>query len=181
MLRRDAVEQVAVVGHEHERARELEQALLEHLERRDVEVVRRLVEQQQVRGLQHQAGEQHARACSPPESRPTGVSSCSERNRKRFAQPATWIEPPRKITESPCGLSVRVERDGGIEARAVLVEDHDLEGFGACSIVPASGSSWPASRRSSVRLAAAVRAQQAEPRAGRQHQVEPAARCVRSP
>ena len=31
------------------------------------------------------------RACSPPERRPTGVSSCSDRNRKRLAQPATWI------------------------------------------------------------------------------------------
>src|SRR5262245_40348047 len=66
-LRRHAVEQVAVVRHEHQRARELEQALLEHLERRDVEVVRRLVEQQHVRGLEHQARDQDPRLLSARE------------------------------------------------------------------------------------------------------------------
>jgi len=41
--RGDAVEQIAVVRHQHQRAGELEQRLFEHVERGDVEVVRRLV------------------------------------------------------------------------------------------------------------------------------------------
>ena len=57
---RHAVEQEAVVGDQHERAGELGEALLEHLERRDVEVVGRLVEDQQVGRLAHQPGDEDA-------------------------------------------------------------------------------------------------------------------------
>ena len=65
------------------------------------------------------------------------------------------------------------ERDGGIEARAVLVEDHDLEGFRVLdrAFVGLLLAGEEAQQRA---LAAAVRAQQAESRAGTQHQVEPA-------
>ncbi len=75
----------------------LEQALLEHLERRDVEIVGRLVEHQEIGRLEHERRE-WTRACSPPERRPTGMASCSGGNRKRRAQPATWIGWPPKTT-----------------------------------------------------------------------------------
>ena len=51
----DAVEHVAVVRDEDERAGVFEQRLFEDLERGDVEVVGGFVEQQQVGGLEHQA------------------------------------------------------------------------------------------------------------------------------
>src|SRR5690606_23831555 len=47
-VRRDAVEEPAVVRDDDGAAREIEQRLLERAQRLDVEVVRRLVEQQQV-------------------------------------------------------------------------------------------------------------------------------------
>ncbi len=50
-VRGNAVEEHAVVANHHRAARELEQSLLERLQRLDVEVVRRLVEQQQVAAL----------------------------------------------------------------------------------------------------------------------------------
>ena len=57
----DAVEQIAVVRDEHERAGEVEQVLFEDFERGDVEVVGGLVEQQNVGGLEHELGDEHAR------------------------------------------------------------------------------------------------------------------------
>src|SRR5438445_5493015 len=51
---RDAVEEPAVVTDHHDAAGEVEERLLQRAQRVDVEIVRRLVEQQHVRaGLQH--------------------------------------------------------------------------------------------------------------------------------
>src|SRR5690606_20643232 len=50
-VRRDPVEEPPVVRDDHGAARELEERVLERLERLDIEVVRRLVEEQQVAAL----------------------------------------------------------------------------------------------------------------------------------
>ena len=111
------------------------------------------------------------RACSPPESRPTGVSSCSERNRKRFAQPATWTPRPSNTTESPCGASVRCSETAGSRRCAVLVEHHDLEAVGVHD--RARVRRLLAREQAQQRgLAAAVGAEQAEPHPRREHEVE---------
>src|SRR4051794_18977085 len=72
-LRRHAIEQVAVVRDEHQRAGKIEQRFFEHVERRDVEIVRRLVEHQQVRRLQHQPREDDARLLAAGQSRFPGL------------------------------------------------------------------------------------------------------------
>src|SRR5215211_3151886 len=59
-VRRDAVEEPAVVGDHHRAAREREQRLLERTQRVDVEVVGRLVEQQHVAAAAQQLREVHA-------------------------------------------------------------------------------------------------------------------------
>src|SRR4051812_32678731 len=59
-VRRDAVEEPAIVGDDHRAAGEAEQRLLERAERVDVEVVRRLVEQQQVAAGAQQLGQVQA-------------------------------------------------------------------------------------------------------------------------
>ena len=56
------------MGDQHDRARELEQALLEHLERRDVEIVGRLVEDEQVGGLEHEPRDEDARLLAAREA-----------------------------------------------------------------------------------------------------------------
>jgi len=58
----DAVEEVAVVRDEDDRADEALERRLERLDRVDVEVVRRLVEDEQVRTAHHQEQELEARA-----------------------------------------------------------------------------------------------------------------------
>ena len=57
----DAVDQVAVVGYQDEGAGEIEEGVFEDFERRDVEVVGGLVEDQEVGGLEHQSREDDAR------------------------------------------------------------------------------------------------------------------------
>ena len=47
---------------QHQRATIFEQALFQNLERRNIEIVGRFVEQEDVGGLQHQAGNQDAGA-----------------------------------------------------------------------------------------------------------------------
>src|SRR6266446_6649904 len=58
------------------------------------------------------------RACSPPDSRPTGTSRCSGGNRKRLAHAATCTLRPWKTTASPSGASARRRgRSGSSHAR----------------------------------------------------------------
>ena len=48
------------MGDQHQRAGKFRQALFQHFQRRDIEIVGRLVQQQQVSGLQHQLGDEDA-------------------------------------------------------------------------------------------------------------------------
>ncbi len=57
------------MSHQHERAGEFGEAFLEHFQRRDVEVVGGLVEQQEIGGLEHEPGDVHAGALATREPR----------------------------------------------------------------------------------------------------------------
>ena len=46
------------MGHEHERTGEFEQTILQHIQGRNIQIIGRLVENEQVRRLQHQLGDQ---------------------------------------------------------------------------------------------------------------------------
>mmetsp|Transcript_23472 Transcript_23472/g.69301 ORF Transcript_23472/g.69301 Transcript_23472/m.69301 type:complete len:222 (-) Transcript_23472:634-1299(-) len=61
-VRRDAVEEEAVVAHHEDAARKVEQRLLQAAHRVDVKVVGRLVEQQEMRRLHRQARDDDAHA-----------------------------------------------------------------------------------------------------------------------
>ena len=56
----EAVEHVAVVRDQHDRAGEVGEGLFENFQRRDVEVVGRFVEQQDVGFGEHEAGDEYA-------------------------------------------------------------------------------------------------------------------------
>src|SRR5205823_5850850 len=64
----EPIEHEAIVSDQHEAALELGEALLEDFERRDVEVVGRLVENQHVGRLQHQSRDQDPRLPSAREA-----------------------------------------------------------------------------------------------------------------
>src|SRR5262249_55036466 len=60
-FRRNAVEQIAIVRNQQHRAGKVQQALFQHFQRRDVQIVGRLVEDEQVGGLKHEVGDENAR------------------------------------------------------------------------------------------------------------------------
>ena len=70
---RDVVEEVAVVGDRDDGARVLLEEALEPVDRLGVEVVGRLVEQQQVGVAEEQAGEGHAALLAAGQGRDVGV------------------------------------------------------------------------------------------------------------
>ena len=79
--RPDPLQQAAVVGHEHEGARVVEQEPLEPLDGVDVEVVGRLVEQQQVGVGEQGARQGHARELAAGESRGGRARACRRAGR----------------------------------------------------------------------------------------------------
>ena len=58
--RGDTVQQPPVVRHKDERSGKFQQALLEHVERGNIQIVRRLVQEQEIGRLEHQAGDEQA-------------------------------------------------------------------------------------------------------------------------
>src|SRR5262245_7179298 len=66
-VRRDAIEEPAIVADDHGASRKLEQRLLERAQRVDVEIVGGLVEQDHVAALAQQLGEVHAVALTAAE------------------------------------------------------------------------------------------------------------------
>jgi hypothetical protein len=108
--RADGLEEPAVVGDEDDGRVEGEQRFLEPLERLDVEVVRRLVEQQQV-GL---GGERPGERCARELAAGEGLQGAVE----------VRVDEPEAVDDRACALAPAVAA-GGLEARvhvAVAVE-----------------------------------------------------------
>ena len=57
------------MGDQHQRAAKFEQALLQDFERGNIEIVGRLIQQQQVGGLEHQLRNEHPRSLAAGEVR----------------------------------------------------------------------------------------------------------------
>ena len=79
--RDDRVEEISIVTHDEQRAVVLVEAIFERLEGLDVEVVRRLVEDEQVGGTREQLRENHAIAFAA-ERAAIGVMARLAENRK---------------------------------------------------------------------------------------------------
>ena len=169
--RRDAIEKVAVVGHQHQRAGELQQAFLEHLESRDVEIVRRLVEHEDVGRLQHQPRHQHARLLASGQA--------AHRRLELVGAEEESLRPPRDVN-GPALEDHRVAARGGQGAqerqlrrqpRPMLIEDDDAQ-VGRAVDLALVRALEPGEHAQQRRLSAAVAAKQAEPHPGRQHEIE---------
>ena len=160
------------MGDEHEASLELGEAVLEHLERRDVQVVRRLVEDQQVGRLAHQARDEDAGLLAAREAADGQLE---------LLGPEQEALGPRGDVDAAAleddGVALRRERAPerlvGVEARAVLVEADEPQSFGPLDLagVGREGAGEQVEQR---RLAAAVRADEADARAARDGEVEAA-------
>src|SRR5438876_423134 len=168
----DPIEHVAVVGDKHEAAFEFCEAVFQDLQRRDVEVVRGLVEDQQVGGLAHQARDEDPRllAARQPAHRHLELLGTEE---KAFG--------PRGDVDGAAleGDGVAVGREGapqrllGVEAGPVLLEAHEAEALGVLDLagIRRQGARDQVQERG---LPAAVRAYEADARSRRDGEVEAA-------
>ena len=122
--RADGVEQRAVVGHEQQRALEGAQRVLERLAGLEVEVVRRLVEDEDVRAARDEDRQREALALAAAESPSSGFSASSPLKRKRPSSARAWfgVRPVRLLG----GLEHRA-RAAELELLAVLAEVADLD------------------------------------------------------
>src|SRR5262249_45779725 len=57
-LIRNLIQEITIVSHEDHGATELEQNILQHIQRRHIEIVRRLIQNQNIRALEHQTRNQ---------------------------------------------------------------------------------------------------------------------------
>ena len=61
---RDSIQEPTVMGDKDESARKLQEAFFQHVESRNIRMVRRFIEKEQVRRLEHQPGNQQPRLLS---------------------------------------------------------------------------------------------------------------------
>ena len=124
---RNAIEHVAIVRDEHQRAAILEQTFLQDFQRGNVEIVCRLVEKQYIRGLQHQLSDQDASAFSagkPPNALIQRFTAEEETRRPRRNMNHLVLITHRIAVGSERAAQSNV----GIEL-AILVEIDDAEIF----------------------------------------------------
>src|SRR5262245_34606259 len=153
-----------------EAAVELRQVVLEHLERRDVEIVRRLVEHQEIGRLTHELGDQDSRLLAARES--------ADRHLELLGAEQESLGPRRHVHVPALphdGVAVRSERAAqrlrGIESATVLPEARDTKTVSALddAVVRRDRAREYLDQR---RLAAAVRTDEANSRATRDDEVE---------
>ena len=120
-----AIEKIAIVADEQHRAGIIGQHVLEHVQRLHVEIVGRLVENQEIRRLDS-ACASIRRPRSPPDSLPSGVRACSLREQKVFhiADDVPGLAVDHHRVAGAAGQCFG-DRDIGIEAVAMLIERGD--------------------------------------------------------
>ena len=117
------------MGHQHQRAREIPQTVLQHLQRPDVQVVGRLVEQQQVGRLAHQPGYQHARLLPAREPRQREIQLL--RAEQEAVGPAVNVHESAVILHVFAGGAQGAPQgERQVQGVAVLVKDHRFHPFG---------------------------------------------------
>ena len=148
-----------------QRAGKLEQSLLEHLEGGDVEIVGRLVEQQQVGLLEHQPGDVHAGALAAGEAA-DGLDELFLAEQKA-PRPAVDVHGAAAVHD---GITLRRERpfqrQFGIDLLPRLFEIQRFQRRRAADLA-AARSEFALQHSQQRRLAAAVRSGQTEPCPGR--------------
>ncbi len=158
------------MGDEDERARELDQGVLEHLESGNVEVVGRLVEDEQVRRLQHETRDQDARLLATREA--------AHRRLELLGPEEEALGPARHVHLAPLvddgvtfGRERALEAERGIEGVALLLEHDHLQFVRALDLARVRGQG-AREHLQQRRLPAAVGTQEAEARPRGEDEVE---------
>ena len=167
---RDAVEEVPVVRHEDDGAREVREAVLEHLQRREVEVVRGLVEDEEVRLPQHEPGEEEPALLAAREAAHLHVPLLLLEEEPVEIAPDV-DEGAAVLDVVALGADRPRDRRLRVEALAPLLERDGLEVLRAEDL-PRVGLLGSEERADERRLAAAVGPEEADPAVRRDEEVE---------
>src|SRR5262245_40298487 len=65
---RDAIHQIPIMSHQNKRAPKFHKRVFKNLECRYIQVIRRFVQEQNIRRLKHELSDEHARAFTPRQS-----------------------------------------------------------------------------------------------------------------
>ena len=128
---RNAIEHVAVVRDQHQRAAIFEQAFFEYLEGRNVEIVGGLIEQKHIGGLKHELRDQHAR--------PFASGEAADGLIELLAGEQESCRPRRDVNHAVLidhGIAVRSQRAAQSYIRielASLIEVHDSQPVGSAN------------------------------------------------
>ena len=138
------------MGHEDEAPVELGEAFLEHLEGRDVEVIRRLVEDEEIGGLAHEARDQDARLLPAGQAAHRHVELVG--TKEEALGPRRHVDAPA-LEGDGVALGARARRSDCSGSRPLrCCSKRTRRRAAARSISPASGARVPARRLRSVVL-----------------------------
>ena len=169
-LRGNGVQHVPVVRHQHQRAGELRQAVFQHLQGRDVQVVGRLIQDQQVGGLEHQAGDQDPRLLAAGEAGQGPIELVG--GEQKALGPAGDVNGVSLVHHRlAVGGQRLAQRHRRVQMLPVLIEQDHAQAVGALDR-PGVGRTFARQQPEQRRLAAAVRAEQAQAHPGRERQVQ---------
>jgi outer membrane receptor protein involved in Fe transport len=166
---RHLVEEVAVVGHQQHGAGELQQQPLEHVERHQVEVVRRLVEHQHVGALEEEAREEQPVALSAGQA--LHLHALHRHREEQVVEvlgQAHLLLAERHPVVVPRGLEDRLVL---VERGAELVIVHHLR-LRAAAHRAGVGRQFSQQRADERRLARAILPQQRQPLTGLQNDAD---------
>jgi KaiC/GvpD/RAD55 family RecA-like ATPase len=125
-LGRHPIEQVTIVCDKHQRADKLQEALFQHFERGDVQIVGRLIKQQDVARLQHQARDQQRRLFAAGEL-PNRLLQLLGRKEETLGPAGHMHGPALADHRLPFARQRPSQRQAGIQERAVLMKAHHLQ------------------------------------------------------
>ena len=152
-VRRDAVEEPAIMADDDGAAGEVDERVLEGAQRVDVEVVRRLVEQQQVAARAEQLGQVQAVALAAREVADLLLLVRAAEVERRDVGAALHLALADHDQVEAVG-DLLPDGVRPVEVGPALVDVGELDRVAAARASPLSGSSWPAIMRKSVVLPA---------------------------
>src|SRR5271168_201689 len=121
----NAIEHIAIVRDQHQSSTIFEQAFFQYFKRGDVQIVRGFVEQQHVRLLKHQLGDQYAGTLASREAADRAIQILAGKEKTRG--PCGYVNYAVLIDyRIAVGSKRTTEGDVGIEL-AILVEVHDAQ------------------------------------------------------
>ena len=163
------IQQVTVVSHQHQRAGELHQAVFQDFQRRDVKIVGRFVEQQNVGRLQHQPGNHHAGLLPAGEAAHRNVKLLGAEH--KTGGPSGDVDGAFAEYDDVMRRQGFAQGDRWVQLRAVLIEVDHADVVGALEF-PGIRFGLARDQAQQSGLAAAVRTQQAQARARGKHERE---------